>query len=84
MLIHQYQQLLNTGSTEAIVDLFTIDSVIEWNNTPTFTTRQQKVDGYNALSESRKYRRPSSMMSSMFTETSPSCAHIIPLELRSL
>jgi ketosteroid isomerase-like protein len=49
MLIHQYEQLLNTGSTEAIVDLFTIDSVIEWNNTPTFTTRQQKVDGYNAL-----------------------------------
>jgi ketosteroid isomerase-like protein len=23
--------------------------VIEWNNTPTFTTRQQEIDGYNAL-----------------------------------
>jgi ketosteroid isomerase-like protein len=41
--------LLNAGSTEAIVDLFATDAVIEWNGTPTFTTRQQKVDGYNAL-----------------------------------
>jgi hypothetical protein len=49
MLIHQYEQLLNAGSTEAIVDLFATDAVIEWNDTPTFTTRQQKVDGYNAL-----------------------------------
>jgi ketosteroid isomerase-like protein len=49
MLVHQYEQLLNSGNTEAIVDLFAADSVIEWNNTPTFTTRQQKVDGYNAL-----------------------------------
>jgi hypothetical protein len=42
MLIHQYEQLLNAGNTEAIVDLFATDAVIEWNNTPTFTTRQQK------------------------------------------
>jgi len=49
MLINQYQQLLNAGSTEAIVDLFTADAVIEWNDTPTFVTRQQKIDGYNAL-----------------------------------
>jgi len=49
MLVHQYEQLLNAGSTEAIVDLFAADSVIEWNDTPTFTTRQQKVDGYDAL-----------------------------------
>ena len=49
MLVHQYEQLLNAGSTEAIVDLFATDAVIEWNDTPTFTTRQQKVDGYNAL-----------------------------------
>jgi ketosteroid isomerase-like protein len=49
MLIHQYEQLLNAGSTEAIVDLFATDAVIEWNDTATFTTRQQKVDGYNAL-----------------------------------
>jgi ketosteroid isomerase-like protein len=49
LLIHQYEQLLNAGSTEAIVDLFATDSVIEWNDTPTFTTRQQKVDGYNSL-----------------------------------
>jgi ketosteroid isomerase-like protein len=49
MLIHQYEQLLNAGSTEAIVDLFATDAVIEWNDTVTFTTRQQKVDGYNAL-----------------------------------
>jgi ketosteroid isomerase-like protein len=49
LLIHRYEQLLNAGSTEAIVDLFATDSVIEWNDTPTFTTRQQKVDGYNAL-----------------------------------
>src|SRR5690349_16735377 len=49
MLIHQYEQLLNAGNTEAIVELFTADAVIEWNNTPTFTTRQQEIDGYNAL-----------------------------------
>ena len=49
LLIHRYEQLLNAGSTEAIVDLFATGSVIEWNDTPTFTTRQQKVDGYNAL-----------------------------------
>jgi ketosteroid isomerase-like protein len=49
LLIHQYEQLLNAGSTEAIVDLFATDAVVEWNNTPTFTTRQQIVDGYNAL-----------------------------------
>jgi len=54
MLIHQYERLLNAGSTEAIVDLFAIDAVIEWNDTPTFTTRQQKVDGYNALFGSAK------------------------------
>jgi ketosteroid isomerase-like protein len=49
MLIHQYEQLLNAGNTEALVDLFATDAVIEWNDAPTFTTRQQKVDGYNAL-----------------------------------
>ena len=48
-VIHQYEQLLNAGNAEAIVDLFAADAVIEWSDTPTFTTRQQKVDGYNAL-----------------------------------
>jgi len=49
LLIHQYEQSLSAGNTEAIVDLFATDAVIEWHNTVTFTTRQQKVDGYNAL-----------------------------------
>jgi len=42
-VIHQYEQLLNAANAEAIVDLFAMDSVVEWNDTPTFTTRQQKV-----------------------------------------
>lgn len=48
-VIHQYEELLNAASTEAIVDLFAADAVIEWNDAPTLATRQQKVDGYNAL-----------------------------------
>src|ERR1700729_1842854 len=47
-IIHQYEQLLNAGSTEAIVDLFATDAVVEWNNTPTLTTRHQIVGGYKA------------------------------------
>jgi hypothetical protein len=84
MLVHQYQQLLNAGSTEAIVDLFTADAAIEWNDTPTFITRQQKIDGYNALFRIAKlYQLPLFMTPLMFTGPSPSFAHIIPSELRS-
>jgi ketosteroid isomerase-like protein len=54
-LVHQYERSLNAGNTEAIVDLFAADGVAEWNEKPTLVTRQQKVDGYNALFQIVKF-----------------------------
>src|SRR3954451_21312369 len=54
-LVYQYEQSLNAGNTQAIVDLFAADGVAEWNDKPTFVTRQEKVDGYNALFQIAKF-----------------------------
>jgi ketosteroid isomerase-like protein len=54
-VVHQYEQSLNAGNAEAIVDLFAPDGVAEWNEKPTFVTRQQKIDGYNALFQIAKF-----------------------------
>ena len=48
-VIRQYEAGLKAGDTNAIVNLFADDSVAEWNNKPTYATRQQKIDGHNEL-----------------------------------
>ncbi|WP_175771412.1 YybH family protein [Burkholderia ambifaria] len=53
--VHMYESALNKGDTKAIVDLFADDSVAEWNEKRTYTTRQQKVDGYDALFKIAKF-----------------------------
>ncbi|MER7794301.1 nuclear transport factor 2 family protein [Streptomyces sp. NPDC097640] len=54
-VIHQYQTGLNTGNTKAIVDLFAPGGVAEWNDKVTYATRQQKIDGYDALFRTAKF-----------------------------
>ena len=48
-VVHRYEALLNAGDTGAILDLFAPDSVAEWNDKPTFATRQERKDAYDAL-----------------------------------
>ncbi|CAG9246752.1 nuclear transport factor 2 family protein [Paraburkholderia caribensis] len=48
-VVDRYQNGLNTKDTDAIVNLFADNSVAEWNDKTTYATRQQKIDGYNAL-----------------------------------
>jgi len=40
-VVHQYEQYLNAADTERILDLFAPQSVAEWNDKPTFATRDQ-------------------------------------------
>jgi ketosteroid isomerase-like protein len=54
-VVHRYEQLLNAGNTEEIVKLFASESVAEWNEKPTFVTRQEKIDAYNALFKIAKF-----------------------------
>jgi len=54
-VVHQYEQYLNVGDTERILDLFAPQSVAEWNDKPTFVTRDQKQAGYNALFKIAKF-----------------------------
>ena len=51
-IVNQYEKGLNTKDTNAIVNLFADDSVAEWNDKVTYATRQQKIEGYNALFKS--------------------------------
>ncbi|MCJ2138591.1 YybH family protein [Methylobacterium sp. E-066] len=48
-VVHRYETLLNAGDTDGILDLFASDGVAEWNDKPTFATRQEKRDAYAAL-----------------------------------
>src|ERR1700751_2998480 len=48
-VVHRYEQLLNAGDTAGIVDLFAPDGVAEWNDKPTFATRDEKITAYDAL-----------------------------------
>lgn len=48
-VVHRYEQYLNAGNTQGIVDLFAPQSVAEWNDKSTFATRKEKVAGYDAL-----------------------------------
>lgn len=54
-VVHRYEQLLNAGDTSGILDLYAPTSVAEWNDKPTFASRQQKADGYNALFKIAKF-----------------------------
>jgi ketosteroid isomerase-like protein len=54
-VVHRYEQLLNAGDVEAIIDLFAPDGVAEWNDKPTFVTRQEKIDAYSALFKVAKF-----------------------------
>jgi ketosteroid isomerase-like protein len=54
-VVHRYEQLLNAGDAAGIVQLFAPDGVAEWNEKPTFVTRQEKTDAYNALFKAAKF-----------------------------
>jgi ketosteroid isomerase-like protein len=54
-VVHRYEQLLNAGDTAGIVDLFASDGVAEWNDKPTFATRQEKIAAYDALFKTAKF-----------------------------
>jgi ketosteroid isomerase-like protein len=54
-VVHQYEQYLSAGDTQGILDLFAPQSVAEWNDKPTFVTRDQKQAGYNALFNIAKF-----------------------------
>lgn len=54
-VVHRYEQLLNAGDTAGIVDLFSSDGVAEWNDKPTFATRQEMIEAYNALFKTAKF-----------------------------
>ncbi|TDG06558.1 nuclear transport factor 2 family protein [Paraburkholderia guartelaensis] len=48
-VVNRYQAALNGKDTQAIVGLFADDSVAEWNNKRTYSTREQRISGYNDL-----------------------------------
>ena len=54
-VIHRYEQLLNTGDIAEILKLFAPEGVAEWNDKPTFATRQEKIDAYDALFKVAKF-----------------------------
>jgi ketosteroid isomerase-like protein len=54
-VVHRYEQLLNAGDTAGILDLFAPESAAEWNDKPTFASRQEKADAYNALFKVAKF-----------------------------
>jgi ketosteroid isomerase-like protein len=54
-VVHRYEQLLNAGDTAGIVGLFAPDGVAEWNDKPTFATRQEKIATYDALFKIAKF-----------------------------
>ena len=54
-LVHRYEQFLNAGDTAGILELFAPESVAEWNEKPTFATRQEKADAYDALFKVAKF-----------------------------
>jgi ketosteroid isomerase-like protein len=54
-VVHRYEQLLNAGDTAGILDLFAPQSVAEWNNRPTFSTRREKQAAYDGLFKVAKF-----------------------------
>jgi ketosteroid isomerase-like protein len=54
-VVYRYEQLLNAGDTAGIVDLFAPDGVAEWNDKPTYATRDEKIAAYDALFKVAKF-----------------------------
>jgi ketosteroid isomerase-like protein len=54
-VVHRYEQLLNAGDTAGILDLFAPEGVAEWNDKPTFATRQERAAAYDALFKVAKF-----------------------------
>jgi ketosteroid isomerase-like protein len=54
-VVHRYEQLLNAGDTAGILNLFAPDGIAEWNDKPSFATRQEKMDAYDALFKVAKF-----------------------------
>ena len=48
-VVHRYEDRLNAGDTAGILALYAPDSVAEWNDRPTFATRDEKKRAYDAL-----------------------------------
>jgi uncharacterized protein (TIGR02246 family) len=53
--VHRYEQALNAGDVNTILDLFAPDSVAEWNNKRTYATRDERRAGYAALFKIAKF-----------------------------
>ncbi|MGA8758682.1 MAG: hypothetical protein WB611_20645 [Stellaceae bacterium] len=53
-VVHQYEQYLNAGNTQGILNLFAPESVAKWNDKPTFVTRAQKQAGYDRSLQGRQ------------------------------
>jgi uncharacterized protein (TIGR02246 family) len=54
-VVHRYEQALNAGDTNTILDLFADDSVAEWNNKRTYATREERKGGYASLFKIAKF-----------------------------
>jgi len=54
-VVHRYEQLLNAGDTVEILELFAPDGVAEWNDKPTFSTRDDLKAAYDALFKTSKF-----------------------------
>jgi ketosteroid isomerase-like protein len=54
-IVQQYASGLDTANTKKIVNLFARNAVAEWNNHPTVDTRQEMIDGYDALFKFAKF-----------------------------
>jgi uncharacterized protein (TIGR02246 family) len=54
-VVHRYEQALNAGDTNTILDLFANDSVAEWNNKRTYATREEREEGYASLFKIAKF-----------------------------
>jgi ketosteroid isomerase-like protein len=54
-VVHKYEQYLNAGNAEAIVDLFADKSVVQGNEVRTLATRDQKIKAYTAIFKTHKF-----------------------------
>jgi uncharacterized protein (TIGR02246 family) len=54
-VVDRYQQALDTGDVDTILNLFAPDSVAEWNTKRTYATRDQRAEGYAALFKLAKF-----------------------------
>jgi uncharacterized protein (TIGR02246 family) len=54
-VVHRYEQALNAGDVNTILDLFAPESVAEWNNKRTYATREEREEGYAALFKIAKF-----------------------------